>query len=79
MPTRQQAEQFERDGYFIADDAVDPAMFDELAAAARRVKRKVRTGQVDVFTTGPPTRRPSRGRSAACSRPSSTSRFSPST
>ena len=50
MPTRQQAEQFERDGYFIADDAVEPGMFDDLAAAARRVKQKVRSGQVDVFT-----------------------------
>ena len=50
MPTRQQAEQFEKDGYFIADDAVEPGMFDDLAAAARRVKQMVRSGQVDVFT-----------------------------
>ena len=50
MPTRQQAEQFETDGYFIADDAVAPNLFDELAAATRRVKHRVRTGQVDVFT-----------------------------
>ena len=50
MPTRQQAEQFETDGYFIADDAVAPNLFDELAAATRRVKHKVRSGQVDVYT-----------------------------
>ena len=50
LPTRQQAEQFETDGYFIADDAVEPGMFDELAAAARRVKHQVRSGQVDVYT-----------------------------
>ena len=50
MPTRQQAEQFETDGYFIAHDAVAPNLFDELAAATRRVKHKVRSGQVDVFT-----------------------------
>ena len=50
MPTRQQAEHFETDGYFIADDAVDPDLFDNLAAAARRVKHKVRSGQVDVYT-----------------------------
>ena len=50
MPTREQAEQFETDGYFVADDAVEPGMFDELAAAARRVKHKVRSGQVDVYT-----------------------------
>ncbi len=50
MPTSQQAEQFETEGYFIADDAVEPGMFDELAAAARRVKHKVRSGQVDVYT-----------------------------
>ena len=79
MPTCQQAEQFETDGYFIADDAVEPGMFDKLAAAARRVKHKVRSGQVDVYTTGPPTRIPSPGRSAACSPPSSTSRYSPNT
>ena len=69
MPTRQQAEQFETDGYFIADDAVDPDLFDELAAAARRVKHKVRSGQVDVFThwatdenTEPWASRPARAR-----------------
>ena len=50
MPTREQAEQFETDGYFVADDAVEPGMFDKLAAAARRVKHKVRSGQVDVYT-----------------------------
>ena len=50
MPTPQQAEQFDADGYFIADDAVDPVMFDEIAAAVRRVKHRVRSGQVDVYT-----------------------------
>ena len=62
MPTRQQAEQFETDGYFIADDAVDPDLFDELAAAARRVKHKVRSGQVDVYTHWATDETSSRGR-----------------
>lgn len=50
MPTPQQADAFHTEGYFIAEDAVDPNMFDDLAAAARRAKAKVRAGQVDVYT-----------------------------
>ena len=41
MPTRQQAEQFETDGYFIADDAVDPDLFDEPVFAAYLMSKPV--------------------------------------
>ena len=67
MPTRQQAEQFETEGYFVADDAVEPGMFDELASAARRVKHKADQDRSTFSRTGPPTRTPNLGRSAACS------------
>ena len=50
MPTPQQADAFYTEGYFIAEDAVDPNMFDDLAAAAHRAKAKVRAGKVDVYT-----------------------------
>lgn len=50
MPTQEQVRQYEEDGYFIADDAVDPAVLPELTAAARRAKEKVRSGKVDVYT-----------------------------
>ena len=50
MPTPLQVARYKDQGYFIAEDAVDPDMMPELVAAARRVKRKVRSGEVDVFT-----------------------------
>lgn len=39
---------YEEQGYVIVDDAVDAAILDELEAAGRRVRDKVRSGQVDV-------------------------------
>ena len=39
---------YEEQGYVIVDDAVDAAMLDELEGAGRRVRDKVRSGQVDV-------------------------------
>jgi hypothetical protein len=50
MVTEEQKEQYETEGYFIVDDLVPPDMFDSLLEAARRVKAKVRSGEVDVFT-----------------------------
>ena len=45
-----QKRSWERDGYFIAEDAVDPAMVPELRDAARRVKQKIRDGKLDLYT-----------------------------
>jgi hypothetical protein len=50
MLTDEQRELYKTQGYFIVDDAVEPEMFDRLLAAARRVKQKVRSGEVDVYT-----------------------------
>ena len=50
MPTQPQIDQYQDQGYFITEDAVDPEMMQELVASARRVKQKVRSGKVDVFT-----------------------------
>ena len=50
MPTSEQVQQYDEQGYFIADDAVDPAVLPELISAAQRAKEKVRSGQVDVYT-----------------------------
>ena len=38
------------EGYFIANDAVSPDMVEELRQAARRVKGRVRTGELDLYT-----------------------------
>jgi hypothetical protein len=43
-------EQFRTKGYFIVDDAVEPAFLQPLLAASRRVVDKVRSGAVDRFT-----------------------------
>ena len=50
MLTDTQKEFYETQGYFITEDAVDPDMFEPLLEATRRVKQKVRAGEVDVFT-----------------------------
>ena len=39
-----QLEHYEEQGYVIVDDAVDAAILDELEAAGRRVRDKVRSG-----------------------------------
>ncbi len=46
----EQKSQYETEGYVIVDDAVDPAMLEPLLAAAKRVKAKARSGEVDLFT-----------------------------
>ncbi len=48
--TDDQKRSWERDGYFIVKDAVDPAMVPELREAARRVKQKIRDGELDIYT-----------------------------
>ena len=48
MPTDEQMNDYLDQGYTIADDAVEPGMLDVLEAAARRVRDKVRSGEVDI-------------------------------
>ena len=50
MFTDEHARDYEEKGYFVVDDAIDPRMHAELRAAARRIKDKVRTGEVDIYT-----------------------------
>ncbi len=46
MASQEQIDQYRDQGYFVADDAVEPEMLEELTAAARRVVAKVRSGEV---------------------------------
>ena len=45
---QQYIEQYEEQGYFVVDGMVDEGMVDELEGASRRVRDKVRSGEVDV-------------------------------
>ena len=40
-PNKEQFEQYQEDGYFIADDAVQPAMLEPLTVALRRAANMV--------------------------------------
>ena len=44
-------DEYHEQGYVVVDDAVDPDMLDELEAAGRRVRDKIRDGEVDVYST----------------------------
>ncbi len=46
MASQEQVEQYHQEGYFITGDVVEPRMLEELAAAARRVVARVRSGEV---------------------------------
>ena len=48
MPSQELMDQYWDQGYFIADDAVEPDMLDELEAAARRGRDKTRSDEVDL-------------------------------
>ncbi len=50
MVTEEAKEQYSTQGFFIVDDAVEPNMLEPLLQATRRVKQKVRSGEVDIFT-----------------------------
>ncbi len=50
MDLAEAREQYSTQGYFIADDAVDPEMLASLLNATRRVKAKTRTREVDIYT-----------------------------
>ena len=45
MASQQQIDQYRNQGYFIADDAVESDMLEELTTAAREVVAKVRSGK----------------------------------
>ena len=58
MASQQQINQYRNQGYFIADDAVELDMLEELTMAAHEVMAKVRSGEViddaaGVRTDGP--------------------------
>ena len=46
FPSAAQRAHFEEHGYCVADDALDPALLPELLAASRRVRDRVRSGQL---------------------------------
>lgn len=50
MFTEDHRRQYKKQGFFIVDDAVDPNMFEPLLEAAIRTKKKVRAGEVDLYT-----------------------------
>ena len=50
MWTKAQQQAFAERGYFIASDAVSPDMVGELRQAARRVKARIRAGELDLYT-----------------------------
>jgi len=54
----EQKKQYQEDGYVIVDDAVDTDMLQPLLDAARRMKAKVRAGEVNVFTHWTPEKEP---------------------
>lgn len=58
MKGTERADQYREQGYFIAGDAVEPRLLEELAAAALRVVERVRSGEVvdddDGIRTGGP-------------------------
>ncbi len=49
MLTEQHLRDYDELGYFIVDDAVEPGMTEEMCAATRRIKAKVRAGEVDLY------------------------------
>ena len=42
--------QYRKNGFFVVDDAIDPSMFQPLLEATIRAKKKVRSGDVDLYT-----------------------------
>ena len=50
MLTEDHLNQYDELGYFIVDDAQEAGMTEEMCAAARRVKDKARSGEVDLYT-----------------------------
>lgn len=50
MFTEEHQQDYDEKGYFVVDDAIDSQMLEDLRAAARRIKAKVRAGEVDVYS-----------------------------
>ncbi|MCZ6635340.1 MAG: phytanoyl-CoA dioxygenase family protein [bacterium] len=50
MFTDKQLDHYRTEGFVIVDDVVDPDMLARLLEAAKRVKQKVRVGEVDIYT-----------------------------
>ena len=48
MFTEEHQHEYDEKGYFVVDDAIDSQMLEDLRTAARRIKAKVRAGEVDV-------------------------------
>ena len=48
--TDEQKQSYDELGYFIVKDAVEPGMTARMLDAARRVKAKIRAGQLDIYT-----------------------------
>ena len=72
-----QMEQYRTEGYSIADHAVDPDMLDPLLEAARRIKERSRSGEVDIAVQWAAPGEP--WSSGGCSPSRSESLFLPST
>ena len=50
MSIEQGLGRFRDQGFLVADDMVEPAVLDELEAGARRIRDKIRAGEVDIKT-----------------------------
>ena len=48
--TDEQKQSFDELGYFIVEDAVEPGMTARLLASGRRVKERIRSGEIDIYT-----------------------------
>ena len=59
MSIEAQFDLFRDQGYLVVDDMVEPAVLDELEAAARRIRDKIRSGEVDIKTAFGDKREPS--------------------
>ena len=50
MLTEAEMEQYRTQGYFITDNAVEPNMLPPLLESAKRVKAKIQSNEIDIFT-----------------------------
>ena len=50
MSIEQELGRFRDQGFLVADDMVEPAVLDELEVGARRIRDKIRAGEVDIKT-----------------------------
>ncbi|NKB71639.1 MAG: hypothetical protein GKR89_31580 [Candidatus Latescibacteria bacterium] len=50
MSIEQDIDRFGDQGFVVVDDIVEPAVLNELEAGSRRIRNKIRAGQVDIKT-----------------------------